>query len=491
MSGGTNKKISAQNKQVKKQYKYDKKFHKFQEDTNQANYEKAVADTELQQAQADARVKLQNQIKRQQFKYQQKLQNRQYNVDTKAYEQSLEDYDKQTELNSMSGALAREAADRAKTEALIKKQFDLKGQELNYKESKANIGFDKRATWDAFKTAKESKRIQDASLLSKEEFTKDQEALDQQEITEQQAYLGEASTKKGKRFELQKDKLDKDITYLDESDKIDVKSINLVYKKNQTANFNKRIASIIKREQELGKARASGREGLSADRARSNALADYGRSQAELVESLVFSADEQKYSLEKGTLTRDYRKELKSKDKDIIDKDKELEVLSKDREIGKLDISATKISNAMKETVAQLGFEKERAQNTFDTAKRARDLSIDRLDTKEKFLNKRNRLAKQQIRTTYDSAVAQHTADKNKIKLDEYAANLAAQGKVLPKPKKPIPIPVPYKTLKTKLPVPQKPFKAPKPIKGALGKTSIWNDVGDGLNAVLSIASIF
>ena len=39
-------------------------------------------------------------------------------------------------------------------------------------------------------------------------------------------------------------------------------------------------------------ARASGREGLSAQREVGNALAEYGRSQAQLVDSLVFAKDD-------------------------------------------------------------------------------------------------------------------------------------------------------------------------------------------------------
>lgn len=491
MSGGTNKKISKNNKQVEKQYKYDKEFHKFQESTNKANYDKAVADTVLQQSQADKRRELQERIKTQQFNYQSRIQKQQYNVDKEAYKQSLKDYDKQTELNSRSGAIAKEAAERTKAEALIKRNFDLEGQDLNYNEAKDTIGHDRTAARDAFTYAKESQATDKKSIDSKIQFTSDQAKLDKKEIKKQKKYLGEASTARIAKLDFQKDKLNKDISYLDKSNKIDVKSINLVYDKKQSANFNSRIASLIKLEQEEGEARAAGREGLSADRARTNALADYGRSQAQLVEGLVFASDEKKYALRKGNLTKKYQTRLKLKDKKILEEDKGLEILTKDRQISKLNISKSKINNALEETVAQLGFDKDRVKSKFDKAKREKTLAIDRLKDKQFYLDERNSLAKRQIKTTYDSAKAQFTADKNKIKLDEYAANLSAHGKVLHKPKRPVDIPVPYKTLKTRLPVPQQPFKAPKPIKGALGKTSIWNDVGDAANVALSIASFF
>jgi hypothetical protein len=38
--------------------------------------------------------------------------------------------------------------------------------------------------------------------------------------------------------------------------------------------------------------------------------------------------------------------------------------------------------------------------------------------------------------------------------------------------------------------MPLEPIKPPKPLKGALGKTSVWNTVGDGFNAALQVASV-
>ncbi len=68
---------------------------------------------------------------------------------------------------------------------------------------------------------------------------------------------------------------------------------------------------------------------------------------------------------------------------------------------------------------------------------------------------------------------------------------MRAQGQVLQRPKKPVPLPVPFKTPVSKLPMPTAPFASPKPIKGALGKTSIWNDIGDVANVGLQVAGLF
>ena len=519
MSGGTNRKIKDQNKQIEKQYKYDRKFHDYTHKTNLLRYEQAVADTNLQQANYDAQRKFKDAVKAQEFKYQSDLQQRQFDLDKTAYRQSLEDYDKQVEFNSLSAAIAKEAAERKNKEALISRNFGLEGQAIDYsnqrlnlrenrqglKESKAMLKYDQMGLDSDFQFAEEKAKTDIASLNSKSDFEKKQAALNKQEISEQKTYVSASSQQRDAKLNIQKDKLDEDIAYLDNVDKIDVKSIELAYNKQQASNYNNRIDTLIEREQAEGQARASGREGLSAERQRTDALATYGRSQAELVENLVFAKDERTYALGKGKLTKDYQKTLKGKDKSLIDRDKKLEVLSRDRELGKLDISSSKLTNALNETLAQIGFDKDRVESALRKSTREYKIGSGRVSTKRKFLNKRlklntrrrelvdqrNDLSKREIRTSYDSAKAQFIADKNKIKMDEFAANLAAQGRILPRPKKPVALPKPLATPKTILPMPQRPFKAPKPVKGALGKTSIWNDVGDVANVGLSIFGLF
>ena len=71
------------------------------------------------------------------------------------------------------------------------------------------------------------------------------------------------------------------------------------------------------------------------------------------------------------------------------------------------------------------------------------------------------------------------------------AANIRAQGQIPARPKKPIPLPKPIATVRTKLPLPTAPVTAPRPIKGSIQQTSIWNDVGDAANLALSIGSLF
>ena len=527
MAGGTNSKISKQNKQVKSQFKYDRQFRDYQIKENQARFDKAVLDRELQQASYDQQAKYKDKIKVQDYNYQKRLQEKQFNLDKKVYKQGLKDYRTQTELNSMSGALARESAKRAKEEALISKNFDLqdqrfdykedkrnlkfdrKDQQLNFRESKANIVQDKKllANKDAF--ANETDRINQAEIVSKQKFATDDDVLNQEEITNEEFFVDDAYLEEDKKLDYTKDKLDKDITFLKNKAGWDVEAAQRTYEKAQVPNFNQRIDALIAREKAEGSARSAGREGRSAEREITSAIAEYGRTQAKLVDDLVFAKEDKDLTDTTISGTKTYQTELKGKDKDIVDADKEIALLTKDRKLDKLDINSRKLSLALTQNLAELGYSSERstAQKTKTNAdvlaetnklntkqkylKKRNNLAGRRFDTKEKFLDKRNELNKSKIKTTFDSAKAQFKADKNKIKLDEYSANLAAQGQIPQRPKKPIPLPKPLATPRTQLAMPFAPSKTPRPVKGALGKTSVWNDVGDVANVGLQVAGLF
>ena len=563
MAGGTNSKIKANNKQVKKQYQYDKEFRNYQTKENEARFEKAVLDRDLQQASYDQQADYKDAIKIQDYNLQQDLQKRQFKLDKQVYNQSLEDYDRQTELNSMSGALALESSQRAKQEALISKTFDLKDQQYDYKEASKNIGldrkaqkldyneasknigFDRRAQKFDFKEATENIRFDKGLQKSTRAFAKRTDQLNQEQITDKKGFarkdnrLDQKEIRKEKQFTRQSykqedkklnytnDKLDKDIAFLEDKSGWDVEAAKRTYEKAQVPNFNQRIEALITREKAEGTARSAGREGLSAEREATSAIAEYGRTQAKLVDDLVFAKEDRRFDENTIRKTKNYQTRLKKKDKKIINADKNIAKLTKSRKISKLNINSSKLTSALTQTLSELNYSSKRSTaqknktlkdvtinlNKLDSKKKFLDkrnkLAVDRLDTKEayldkrnklnsnrldtkdKYLDKRNELNKSKIKTTYDSALAQFAADENKIKLDEYSANLAAQGQIPQRPKRPIPLPKPLATPRTQLAMPFAPSKTPKPVKGALGKTSVWNDVGDIANVGLQVAGLF
>ncbi len=491
LGGVTNSKIEAQNKQVEKQDKYDRRMYDYANKTNDARYEKAKADRNLQQANLRRTARVKDQIAKQDFKYQSRLQQRQYNLDNQAYKQSLKDYDKQVELNSMSGAIALESARRVKNEALIKRRFDMQDQDFTFQDQQSQLESEV-GLLDSNRTfATESKNIATESIASKKKAAEDIAEKDKEENKEQQTFVTESGKKQQAKFSYAEDKLDADIKFLDSSAGWDTTAAKTAYEKQQVPNFNKRISAIIEREKAVGTARASGREGLSAERETSSALAEYGRSQAQLVDELVFAKKDKDLADSKITGTKTYQKGLKEKDKQINTASKEIDSLTTSRQLSKLKIEDSKLDLALAETVAQLGFDQRKVDSSFRKSERDYAISSKRLDDKNKLSIKRNELAKDKIRTSFDSAKLQFQADKNKIKLDEYAANRRAQGQIQQRPKKPVPLPVPFKTPVSRLPMPDAPMRPPKPIKGALGKTSIWNDVGDVANVGLQVAGLF
>ena len=491
MSGGTNQKIKDQNKAVRNQFKYDRRMYDYTKKTNEARYEKAKADRNLQQANLRASARIKDQIAKQDFEYQSRLQNRQYKLDNQAYEQSLKDYDKQVELNSMSGAIALESAQRVKNEALIKKRFDLKDQDLAFRDQQSQLESELGLLDSNRKAADEARDIATRSITSKTTYAENVANKDKEENENQKTFLTDSGKQQQNKFRYADEKLEKDIGFIDSKAGWDTTAAQNAYDKQQVPNFNKRISAIIEREKAVGTARASGREGLSAERETSSALAEYGRSQAQLVDELVFAKADKDLADKKISGTKTYQKEIKGKDREINSASKEIDRLTTERQKDKLDISDSKIDLALAQTKAQLGFDQEKVTSAFNKSERDYAISSKRLDDKNKLSIKRNELAKDKIRTSFDSAKLQFQADKNKIKLDEYAANLRAQGQIQQRPKKPVPLPVPFKTPVSRLPMPDAPMRAPKPIRGALGKTSIWNDVGDVANVGLQVAGLF
>ena len=491
MSGGTNRKIKDQNKAIRNQFKYDRRMYDYTNKTNEARYEKAVADRNLQQANLRRSARVKDQIALQDFKYQSDLQQRQYDLDNQAFRQSLKDYDKQRELNSMSGAIALESARRVKNEALIKRRFDLKDQDFTFQDQQSQLESE-IGLLDSNRTfADEARDISTRSITSKIDYADDVALEDKEEIDNQKKFLTDSGLQQQSKFKYADEKLEKDIGFIDSTAGWDTTAAQNAYNKQQVPNFNKRISAIIEREKAVGTARASGREGLSAERESSSALAEYGRSQAQLVDELVFAEKDKELADKKISGTQTYQKEIKGKDRDINKASKEIDRLTTERQKDKLDISKSKIDLALEQTKAQLGFEQEKVTSVYDKSERDYAISSKRLDDKNKLSLKRNELAKDKIRTSFDSAKLQFQADKNKIKLDEYAANLRAQGQIQQRPKKPVPLPVPFKTPVSRLPMPDAPITPPKPIRGALGKTSVWNDVGDAANLALTITGLF
>lgn len=527
MSGGTNKKVESNNKQTKKQYQSDKAFWKYQNYENERKYDDAVLRTELRQAQTDAQANFKDEINKDQYQYQNELRRYQFQNEKDAYKQSLTDYDTQVELNSMSGALAQEAEDRSLDEALISKNFALEDQDLildrkfadkgfdlgdqnrNLRQASANKKFDLGDQDRKLDRARSDKNFGIAANQRKIEYGSKNLKVDKANNKDERGYLRDTAKNDLKKNAIKTDQLNNDIKFITNKEGWDLEKADNTYNKAQAPNFVERIDLLVKRERATGSARAAGRKGLSAEREVTSALAEYGRSQAALVDSLVFAKDDKILSEKETKGTSNYQVSGKNLDKasNKVDRNQINRTLKRNIYVSKykdskLDLAFNEMKdNAEADTAklkADFGFtkadirsNKQRIKSDFGFTKEGIKSNKQRIKSDFSFDKQGIKQDRRKIKTTYDSAKLQYKANTSKIKLDEYAANLAAQGRVLQKPTVPPKLPKPLQTPRVDLPMPLAPTKSPKPVKGAIGKTSVWNDVGDGLNVGLQIAGLF
>ena len=134
-------------------------------------------------------------------------------------------------------------------------------------------------------------------------------------------------------------------------------------------------------------------EGRSADSEVQSILADYGRKQAQLVDSLVFA------QTDTGIGTRETK-----------------ETASYNR--GQKDTQISLNNN-----------QKSRLDLALENTKAAIEISKDKVNSDLDFAQQEYSISKNKINASYDSAKKAKRAAKQKIDLDEYAANLAAHSK--------------------------------------------------------------
>ena len=451
MSGSTNSKIKNNNKQVEKQYKFDSNFYKFTNYENQRRYDDAVLRNELQQANLDAQRKFNEQTAIQRYTYEKDLQRRQYDVDSEAYEQALKDYDDQVSLNSAAGALAQEAEDRRLDEALISKNFGIDDLNLDLQRADYNRNFLKDQNNDKVFFAEKQYNDDTAESASKRDFIREKQANDEAIIDERDRQA------------------DNTKTFLDAKSGWDLNKVNRDFLIAQTKNYGDRIKLMVKREKDLGKVRASGREGVSAVAEQDSILAKYGRDVGELVDSMTRSTEARADGRTSVRTTRDFQKGLEDTKKNILSKEKDT------------------VQKTAADLIRTSNYQDRKLKRTLDQLKAFVVDDNKRLDDEYTFKKDQIERDKNKLKATFDSAKSQYEANVARNELEEYGANLAALGRVPQKPKVPVPLPVPLSSPRTKLPLPMEPTKAPKPIKGAMGKTSVWNDVSDVANIALQI----
>lgn len=433
-----------------------------------------------------------------------------------------------------------------------------------------DIGFAQRER----QIADQRTRIEDKSLEKQKEFNTEQKRIADARVDVSDNQLGADRGFNTERQRIADEKTTISDTFLDARIEDDKALNQQEYDQNQANNMYERMEQMVARNRALGQARAAGREGRSADQSQQSILAEYGRQQAQQVDSLVFAKKKKDttddmlddaYTRDKAlnvnqrssnqlgfdvegqristqsslnNIQRDDNQLAYNRDNNRIKTALRMNVqqrksnrLQKEKTVSSLRTQKALNKNAQQQTNiraqqqqraldrnlagANLSFTKSKAdaqvrtdqanlkrkgdQASFQNQKSKLEAAL--ADAKQRIDNERQKIAddmgftkdqfglsKDKIAATKSSARNAKKAAMTKLNLDEYAANLAAQGNIRSKPKYPVALPVPNKVPVTKIPPINPPKKPPKPMKGTLQKTSVWNDVGDVLNVGLSIA---
>ena len=306
--------------------------------------------------------------------------------------------------------------------------------------------------------------------------------------------------------------------------------IDRTYTKAKSENLTDRMEQFAESMRARGSIAAMGRRGQTADAQEQSALASYGRSQAKMVDSMVFASQDkasaraatesqEAFELAKnaGTrvktvagrrqqeLTRDFK--TASLERDAADTrsqkattDAEFAISSAKSAEKIAGLQTERFNNARNQDINFFNKrqqdllndnQKSQLEAALDATEAEVDLARQNISNRMGFNQEEWEVNKKKFKANQTSVRKAYQSSKQKIKLDQYSANLAARANVLPKPIKPPALPVPKQIPYTKFMEPMAPQKPPEPIKGALGKTSVWNDVGDVFNTGLKIASIF
>ncbi len=372
---------------------------------------------------------------------------------------------------------------------------------------------------------------------------RDREAVSEQDVADKALYELDKNA-----LNIQRDRVESEAAFA-------LGKIDRGYAQQKSQNISQRMNNYVEQVRAKGQLAAQGRRGQSADAQQQSALSAYGRQQSDLVQSLVFASQDKSAARDQTQANLEFDLAQISNQKSKLNLQRRKQRIERDRKLGGFDdaISTLKDRKSQLQTdkkitskeqkkadlstkaqVAKLDSQKSEAKNKASLQEKAlktsskiaqRGKSVDSFKKQQQDLLNENqksrlesaldatreevKLAKSNIedrmglserewernqdvfKANNKSARTAFKAAKQKLRLDKSAANIAARANVMMKPTQPPALPVPQQIPYTKFLKPSRPIKPPKPIRGAMGKTSIWNSVGDAVNTSLKIMSFF
>ena len=467
----------------------------------------------------------------------------------------MDDYQKQRGLNKAAAEISFGAEKRVRDEALIQNMFGLREDNLSTRSTLSDLKGQELAQSNTFKTAQIDTYLKKKDIAISRSKDQAVYRAEQRQLDRDYKEMGGKITRAKQQGNLRDDVLDNSIDKLrserfanTETDKndntifqqeqagirdeqsqirdqtdIQLNDIDREYQKSKSENLSQRMDQYAESLRARGTLAAQGRRGQSADAQQQSALASYGRQQAQMVDSMVYASQDKASARASTTSKRDFdiaqldrsaTKNLAGRRKQIIArnlktsninkdisstrKEKTLNALNTQGEVSGLktdrgNLRDDKRINSARNQKRDLLSKNERSKLDAALDATRSEVKLAKQDIKNRmgFTQEEWKLNKDKFRASNTSAQKAYQAAKNKIRLDRYGADLAAKANVMQKPIRPPSLPKPRTIPTTKFLEPMKPQKPPKPIKGALGKTSIWNDIGDVANVGLKIAGFF
>ena len=476
MSGGTNSNIKRQNNQIRKQYHYDKEFRTYSHQTNQDRYQEAVAKTAAARANEAANREYRDKTNEQQYQYQSELQSQQYQAEVNAFDKSEEIYGKQLDINTQAALLTTESIRREADEGLIAATFGDIDSDIQQEEFMANAGFDKEGNQIKRTDAKAMNRIEKKAVRLDRN-----EKLQQNQIDKSK--LNSIYHHDGRKYMIQQAQYDIDKSKIGSNEGWGLETNTLEFQQAAAKNLAARIDNRAELIRTKGAVLARGVQGNTAGALAQSALAEYGRKQAASALDLIFTSKQKSISDRKTSGTATY---------DTIGVDTKKSISTVDRQkagdIRTLDVE--KLDTNSKFAIKKADNKISKLNQALDTTLKQLNLGDRRIDSSVKFQTKRYQVGKLKTDATRKSIRDEYNAANRKLAVDKEAQDLQAYGRKMLEPIKPPPIPKPLKLPQTIFIDPTAPRKPPKPVKGSIGKTSVWNTVSDGLGVVAGITSI-
>jgi len=505
MSGSTNSKIKAQNKQIKKQNQYDKQFYDYSWQQSLDNFEKSKQLRRLNIKNDRAATDYKNKTAADQYRYQVKMQAQQYRDETSAYNRSVSDYKQQRGLNKMAAQVSLSSEQRVRDEALIENMFGKREDSLAYRKERADLKNQKLQQNNIRDTAKVDRDLKMQSVnidqtsqdnIYTSEQTKLQNQIDN--IDDERTSVTDLDDQDKIIYDEDSASIGEQKTQIEDQSEFELGNIDREYQKSKSENLSQRMDQYAESLRARGALAAQGRRGQSADAQNQSALASYGRQQAQMVNSMVFASQDKASSRGAATSKRDFEVAQLDRSSTKLDAEREKQKTSRDLKKGNLgrdktsaeadkDISTYSKNRQDKQNLNQ----KSQIEAALDATKSEVKLAKQSLTNRMGYGKEEWKLNKDKFKANKSSAQKAYQAAKNKIRLDRYGADLAAKANVMQKPSRPPALPKPRRIPKTRFLAPMRPQKPPKPIKGAMAKTSIWNDIGDAANIGLKIANFF